>query len=279
MSHTYYSMRTGINENSNGYSLDILKDLFLRAYKILVSEGFFDEYFGSYCVDQGDIPGKIKDIDLDILLKVRKKDLWPIDDMIRLYTEDDLFDIIEYLYQNVSKPIDGTYHNYNDCGMHWETFNKNDGQQEYLNQINDLLKLYEKPFELSKNGEILHKPEVGFESIFEADIPSDNDNILSRVNSAIHHYRRHGSTLDDRRQSVRDLADVLEYLRVEIKSLLTKQDESELFNIANSFGIRHHNDKQKTNYDTSIWLSWMFYYYLATIHVVLRMMAKEKFNK
>ncbi len=90
------------------------------------------------------------------------------------------------------------------------------------------------------------------------------------MNSALLSYRRHGSTVDDRRQAVRDLADVLEYLRPKVKSLLTSKDEDDIFNIANNFGIRHHNDKQKTNYETALWLSWMFYFYLATIHVVLR---------
>ena len=46
--------------------------------------------------------------------------------------------------------------------------------------------------------------------------------------------------------------------------------QSNPVNLANNFGIRHHNDQEKTAYDTSLWLSWMFYFYLATIHVVLR---------
>ena len=77
-------------------------------------------------------------------------------------------------------------------------------------------------------------------------------------------------SIDDRRQAVRDLADVLEYLRPKMKHAITDKDEGDLFNIANNFGIRHHNVKQKTGYDAAIWLSWMFYFYLATIHVVVR---------
>ena len=118
--------------------------------------------------------------------------------------------------------------------------------------------MYKEPFELSENGEILHKSEEGFEQIFEADIPASNQNVKDRISSATLRYRRHGSTLDDRRQAVRDLADVLEYIRPQVKSLLTHQDEKDLFNLANNFGIRHHNDKQKTNYDSALWLSWMF---------------------
>jgi hypothetical protein len=90
------------------------------------------------------------------------------------------------------------------------------------------------------------------------------------VQAAVLQYRRHGATLDDRRHAVRDLADVLEYLRPNVKAFLTSSDEADLFNLANNFGIRHCNDRQKTDYDSALWLSWMFYYYLATIHVVLR---------
>ena len=61
-----------------------------------------------------------------------------------------------------------------------------------------------------------------------------------------------------------------QYVKPRLHEFLTHQDESDLFKIANNFGIRHHNDRQRTNYDTAIWLSWMFYFYLATIHVVLR---------
>ena len=277
--HTFYSIRTGLNQNKDGFSLQDLKDLFQRVYSNLSGAGYFSESFGYWCVDAEDVPGKITDVELEIFLKIRKKTLWPIHKYIEHYTEDDLFDIIEFLYMHVSKPIDGTYHSYNNCGMHWETFNKAEGQKEFRRKMNEILGMYVGRFELNDKGEILSKPEVGFEKIFEADIPSRDKSITDRINSSILQYRRHGSTLDDRRQAVRDLADVLEYLRPKVKSILTKQDEKDLFNIANNFGIRHHNEKQKTNYDTALWLSWMFYYYLATIHVVLRKMENEELNK
>ena len=213
---------------------------------------------------------------LEMLLKIRKKHIWPISQYCKGYSEDDLFDVIEFLYQNVSKPVDGTMHNYNGCGMHWETFNKKEGQVVFVEKINDLLSHYCNPFELSLEGEVLNKPDAGFETIFEADVPTKDQNVRKRIESAVLRYRRHGSTIDDRRQAVRDLADVLEYLRPKMKTLLTKSDENDLFNIANNFGIRHHNAKQKTSYDTAIWLSWMFYFYLATLHVILRKIDSDR---
>lgn len=270
MTHTYYSQRKGTNPNLNGLPLSDTVDLFNRVCSQMREDGYFNEAFGFECVDAGHIDGKIRDVELEMLLTIRKKGLWPPHEAGSRYTEDDFFDVIEFLFQHVSKPIDGTRHAWNGCGMHWETFNRSEGRAEFRTKINKVLGHYQKPFELSANGEVLHKPEAGFEPILEADVPSKDANVVSRIEAAVLRYRRHGSTLDDRRQAVRDLADVLEYLRPQVKALLTAADDKDLFNIANNFGVRHHNDKQKTTYDAALWLSWMFYFYLATIHVVLR---------
>ncbi|HEY3277058.1 MAG TPA: hypothetical protein VGJ94_10595 [Syntrophorhabdaceae bacterium] len=271
----YYSIRTDKNKNAKGFDLEELRDLFLRLYNQLDKDGYFAEAFGFYCVDADFIPGKVVDPQYEILVKLRKKDIWPIESYCKEYTEDDLFDVIEFLYDHISKPIDGTYHNWNQCGMHWETFDRDEGQKYFSEKINELLSLYRNPFSFSGEGEVLHKAEKGLEKIFEADIPTNDKNVQSRMDSAILRFRRHGSSLDDRRQAVRDLADVFEYLRPNLKTLLSQKDEADLFNIANNFGIRHHNEQQKTDYDTAIWLSWMFYFYLSTIHVVLRKLELE----
>jgi hypothetical protein len=277
--HKYYSLRTGSNPNKDGFAFDGIKELFQQSYWTLCKEGYFDESFGFECVEDGQIPGKVADVNLEIVLNIRKKYLWPIAEFIGNYNEDDFFDVIEFLYIYVSKPVEGTHHGWNNCCLHWETFNKADGQKDFRERINKILELYIYRFELSEKGEILTKPDSGFEKIFEADVPSSDKSITERIDSAVLQYRRHGSTIEDRRQAVRNLADVLEYLRPTAKSILTKQDEKDLFNLANNFGIRHHNEKQKTNYDTALWLSWMFYYYLATIHVLLRKIGHEKLNQ
>lgn len=276
MSHTYYSQRKGTNPNVTGLPLEDVVGLSRRVFDQLQEDGYFSQAFGYECVDAGHVNGKVRDVELEMLLSVRKKGLWPVSEKSLAYSEDDFFDVVEFLYQHVSKPIDGTFHNWNECGMHWETFNKAAGQAEFRERINVVLEHYKNPFELSPTGEVLHKPEAGFEPIFAADVPTKDANIVSRVNAAILRYRRHGSTVDDRRQAVRDLADVLEYLRPKVKSLLTSADEKDLFNLANNFGIRHHNNQQKTGYDGSLWLSWMFYFYLATIHVLLRKREQAK---
>ena len=209
MIRQFYSIRKGTNPNLKGLPLRDTLGLFVRLYNQLREDGYFDESFGYTCVDAGDVSGKVRDPELEMLLTIRKTGLWSIYEKASFYNEDDFFDVLEFLYQYVLKPIEGTMHSYGSCGMHWETFNKTLGQQEFRLKVNAVLAHYEQKFELSASGEVLHKPEVGFKPIFDADFPSKDQNVVSRVNAATLRYRKHGSTLDDRRQAVRDLADVM----------------------------------------------------------------------
>src|SRR6266853_4741418 len=272
----YYSVRTGRHPVGAKLDLPSLKRIFLSLDRQFVARDYFQEAFGYDCVDTGSVPGSLgEDIAGTILVAVRKDGLWPIHDRIADYTEDDVFDMIEFLYDQVSKPVDGYHHTYGGCGMHWSTFNKPEGQTEYRLALNPILACYETGWELSERGEILALPEPGMAALTAASLPRhDPLDVEARVQDAIARFRRHRSSLEDRRHAIRDLADVLEYLRPELKKVLASKDESDLFNLANSFGIRHHNTKQKTSYDAAIWYSWMFYHYLSTIHACIRLLKK-----
>ncbi len=276
MTRAFYSVRNGLNPNSQGLPLRDIAEMFGDLYAEMYTDGMFDQAFGFHCVDAGSIQGTVKDINLRILLDLRKRDLWPISQHHRFYSEDDLLDMIEFLHQYVSKPLTGTPHNYNNCGMHWQTFSSEEGQKLYRDRVNALLKNYAVRFEISQDGEVLQGPEDGFEQIVSAEVPTGNKLVRARVASALKLYRRHGATLDDRRNAVRELADAFELVRDKAKKLLTSKDESDLFNIANNFGVRHANDQQKSKYDASIWLSWMFYFYLSTIHTLLRRIEADE---
>lgn len=273
MKHTFYSQRNGLSRHPQGLPLRKFVDLFARLYQQLEEAGYFQEAFGKDCTD-GFLSGNIVDPEMDIMLTVNKDNLWPLSTNMSKYAEDDLLDLIEYLYQHVSNPVSGHRHDWNDCGMHYSTFDKATGQQYFREKVNALLGLYAERFELTKEGLVLRRVEEGFEQIFTAQVPTQDNRIEARRAGAVAQFRRHGSTHADRRQAVRDLVDILELLRPQVKAFLTSKDEGDLFNIANNFGIRHFNDKQQTNYDEALWLSWMFYFYLSTIHVVTRKMEQ-----
>lgn len=275
---TYYSVRKGIHPNLGKRDLGLTLRLFKSSYTDFWDNGYFQEAFGFTCVDAGKIAGKLSsDPEAVFLRKLNKDHLWPVTESCLNYSEDDLFDVIEFLYDWVSKPANRHYHDWNDCGWHFSDYDKQAGQLEFRNEINDLLKDYEEGFELSEQGEILSRVEHGLEFLLQATIPPlDPENVEARVENAIRKFRRTRSSDLDRRDALRELGDVLEFLRPKFKQALNSKDENDLFEILNNFGIRHHNNKQQTKYDKDIWCSLMFYHFLAMIHAGIRQIQRNE---
>jgi hypothetical protein len=121
--------------------------------------------------------------------------------------------------------------------MHWNEYDAGQGQQEYRERLNVLLERYGPGYELNDRGEIMVLGARGLNTLLHRELPTKEQSVLERVQSAGDRFRRYGSTADDRRQAVRDLADVLEFLRPQIKTALLKKDESALFEIMNNFAI------------------------------------------
>ena len=276
MDRPYYSQRAGKLPASEPLELNDLKGVFVGLFRWFEDEGYFQESLGYHCVDRGFVPGSVgTDIETELLLTLRKKHLWPVDSTIDNWSEDDFFDMVEFLHDHVSKPTKRHFHDFSDCGWHCSEFDREPGRAEYRQKLNRLLRAYDSGFELSGAGEVLSLADSGLDPLLEATVPHDDvDNIGARVDKAITKFRRRRSSYEDRRDAVRDLADVLEFLRPQLKQVLTSKDESDLFNIANNFGIRHHNSDQKVEYNGAVWLSWIFYYYLATIHATVRLIEK-----
>lgn len=276
----YHSHRAGKHPTGGKLDLAMLEYFFVSLYQTLAEDGYLQEVFGYMCIDAGFVPGTAgPDVAAFTTWHLQKNWLWPPDgERFVSYTEDDLFDVIEFVYDCVSKPIktQGAYHSFSSCGWHFTNFDRATGQQEYRDQVNALLAAYGDGYELNEDGEILYRGESGLNGLLEAKLPRyDPTNVENRVNAAVHKYRARASTWEDRREAVRDLAEVLEYIRADLKSVLSKRDEGDLFEIANNFGIRHHDKTQKTDYDPA-WLSWIFYHYLATIHLALRLISERR---
>lgn len=220
----YYSIRTGKNPNAAHFGLDTLKRLLRNTYISFYSKGYFQEAFGYTCVDGGFVPGTLGyDIEAEIERRPRKPlPFEPSELNIQAYSEDDVFDIIELLFDCVSKPTEGFHHE--DCGMHYYGFDRQTGRREYRTEVNTFLVDYQGGYELTEEGEILALADPGLQSLLDADLPGyDPPNVEKRVQAAILKFRRRGSTTEDRHDAVRDLADILEFLRPKAaKYFLTK---------------------------------------------------------
>ena len=200
-------------------------------------------------------------------------------------TEDHIFDIIEFLYNRASKP--GEWGNMtSETGWNYYDYLDYDdetGQDEFRDKANAILFEYKTGFELTKAGTILAKGTDGLQHILNAEIvPFDEVNVDSKVRNAITKWRNRSLSMSEKKEAIRELADVFEWLKKTkyLSNVLDSKDESALFDLANNFGIRHHNPNQKTNYDQAIWYSWIFHFYLATYHASIRLLMKnEKANR
>jgi hypothetical protein len=272
----YYSQRVG---SSPAMTFPVLTKLFAKVFQSLRTSGYFDEAFGSSCVDAGVIEGTLgRDVEGAVLLALRKDGLWPFDESTSWVSEDDFFDMVEFLFDHVSEPISssGHYHSYADCGWHYERFDRAAGTLRYLTDVNRLLADYRDGFELTHDGFVVGTPPPGLGKLLEQEIPDvPKSDSKRRIENAIMLFRNRGATPDERRSAIVELAAVLEYHRADAKRNLASSDESDLFNIANNFGIRHHNPQQKSDYDHGIWQTWIFYTYLVTLHVVLRLARRS----
>lgn len=274
----YYSIRTGKNRSGSRLNLSSVRYLFGKLYSNLDEKGYFQEAFGLDCEDSGYLSGRAgRDLDAYFFRKLRKHGLWPVEQRHREYDESDLFDVLEFLYDHVSEPETSMCHGWDNRCRHYGSFNRKTGQSTYRSEVNELLSDYDEGYLLSRDGEIVHRALPGTETLLDSKSPTyDVRNVDNIIVEATECYKRSRSSETDKRNAVKMLADVLEFLRPKIKAVLSTPDENDLFNIANNFGIRHHNKLQKTDYDQEIWLDWMFYYYLAAINAVIRLIKNRE---
>jgi len=270
----YWSRRQGITP-----SLDIDQAARLVASLLTSFEqcDFFQEWFGKDCVD-GSSEGKAgADPGAFVERRTFRDDIWHPGKRWSDWDKDALFTAVEFFYDYVSQPTDGYIHGYANCGYHATAFDAAPARAEYRTEVNSILVHLEDGFELLQDGEVVHQAPSGFEQLLKASPPPIPGKAYEmRLRSAIKKFRSRSASPDDRRDAVRDLADVLEYLRPEVKKVLTKKDDATIFEIANKFAIRHWDESQYDDYTRPVWLSWMFYFYLATIHAVAHFVERTR---
>jgi hypothetical protein len=271
----YFSRRSGAQPSRLSFAQ--VGRLVASIFQSLEIEGYFQEVFGYYCVDGGAVRGSAgPNVEAFVYRKTLLEGVVPIREKLATCDEATLFTLVEFLCDCASKPLKGTHHAFSDCGWHYHTFDKEGGLERWRDEINAVLPHYGDGFELSERGEVERIGPTGLRELTTAPIPKiAGDRNREKIEAAIHRFRHGRATRKQRQDAVRDLADVLEFYRPKVRRHLLKKDESDLFNIANNYAIRHHTDGQKSDYDPA-WLAWMFYLYLSTIHLVLRLIEREE---
>jgi hypothetical protein len=272
----YWAERHGLS----GASLDLGEAvrLYLSVVDSLSHSNHLQKWFGYDCVDDGFVPGLAGvDVEAYVLRQTRRQDLWPLATRGAAWDEAAFLTAVEFMYDHVSVPTDGRLHTWNNCGYHGSVFDDAAGRQTYRTEVNAILADYANGFDLQQNGEVVRSAPAHMEELLANPLaPGTADDVMSLVGAAVTKFRRRSGPATDRRDAVRDLADVLELLHSRAESALNSADEKDLFHLANRFGLRHANDDQKDNYDKDIWYDWMFYYYLSAIQAFSRYVVRPR---
>lgn len=182
---------------------------------------------------------------------------------------DSIFDLIEFLSEYVSaSSITRSYrHMYPDVQIL-------DGLEDWRESINGCLGQLDPPYHLTADGEIeISPPSVGLQHLVN-DHASPYQDAQEKVDHACRLFLKRNATELDRRSALKDLADVLEPLRNDLAASIGKKEAGKLFDIANNYGIRHNDEKQKKLSEN--YAHWFFYSALATIDLMGRLGGKKQ---
>lgn len=194
------------------------------------------------------------------------------------WTRDDLFDMIEVLYDLASWPGTWTGHHYGGCPGHPGDFSPACGRALYRHEVNALLERSDLGVRLAATGEdegrIVLEDGTGLSGLMESALEAAPETHKSDVAHAVALFRSRSRDVESMRSAVVTLAGVAEAHRKLLKDELLTKDEGALFNIANGFALRHRDPKQQTDYDPAF-LEWIFHWFLATTALIARLQERS----
>lgn len=181
-----------------------------------------------------------------------------------------LFTLMEYFHDAAQRPRTYSIHSYGECGAHYHDHNRESGGVVYRWRVNELLESAGVAMRLGTIGEeqgrLIRHAGTPLDDLADREIVSREDPD-DEVAHAIRAFRTRRATLPERRTALALLFGALEPRRAAVRTRTTRGDESDLFQIANQFSIRHRNDAQRDDYGPE-YLDWMFWNALAMVRLM-----------
>ena len=272
MTKKYFSQRTGRASNDN--SLSNFASKFYIIFCDFAEEGYFKGVRILHENTSLTYGVSIDGLERELVFAFGAKSSRMLPNRINIMhlDRDSLFDLIEFLSEQVSVPgIECYVDKHGRKDYEPDMFFK-DGWEKWRDTLNKHLVQLDPPCRLTTDRNIETLPtSKGLQYLVDNHkSPSANDQ--GKVRYACELFLKHNATKDDRRSALKNLADVLESMQRDLKKLIPKE-KNDLFNIANNYGIRHHNNREKEcdeNYQ-----QWIFYSFLAAIDLMTKLKARE----
>lgn len=274
-----FTFRNSANpiENSGPSFAGLLNEL-NATLQNLRNRGYFEKIFGPDCIDRKEEGTSFDDIN-------RKHSssglIWPLD--IRYYDafgRDFLYNALEIFDFYVSAPTQRSWHGFGE--PHWDFyhFSRRRGRAVYRWEINRILNRHKSRYEMATEGasagQIVERTAPNMADLVASVTTETRDkDDAQKVSHAFDLFQKREIDFESKRSACFTLAGVLENRRSLLKENLLTKDEGALFQLANEFHIRHNNERQKRDYD-SIFLEWVFWWYVATIDLSNKLLKQQE---
>lgn len=280
MESDIYSVRSGEHPSGGSVDFHTLRDFVIRRFEELRMRGYFHEKYGFIIEKLLQNPSQFEvalgNLRFDFfteLIAISRKGKFKVINQESVDSLDDIFDLIEYIYSVASKPVIDA----SPIHQSIKSYDKQAAEAEIRTDYNKLLPYYEEGWELGDDGKVRCRPPSGLETLISNPLPDDSDIAdKSLVLNAIRKFHSRESSQHDRRSAIREVGDIFEKYRSQSQLHLTSKVENELFTLLNQFGIRHMDNKQHTGYPEDVYYPWIFYYLLAALNALGKLMARER---
>lgn len=275
----YYGARNGRAPAGTTGPADLatLRPAWLATIKAFIQDGYFAR-LAQECTDHSPyVPGDVR-LDGAIADRLHQPGLW-LGSNPQDWDERTFYELVEVMHDLVARPRSRWYHQWNDCGWHYEDHAPYPGRILYRWTVNRLFVRHGVDLALAKSGEdegrLVRQPADPRGALVETVVANTTDPDMSdTVDHAVARFRARGATREDKRLACVGIAGVLERRRALIKSELLSNDEGALFLIANKFDLRHRDERQFSDYD-GVFLDWLFWWYLSTVELTNRVLDRK----
>jgi hypothetical protein len=260
------------------------------AIRARLSDGSFGNSFPEECPDGAGIYGCDENMFMEALAAEMPEDILPLHSG-HLPSTLSILDLIEFCHRHVARPVQGGYHQF--FKHHHLTFEPEDGQDRYRQDINRIFSRNGMAYKLKNNGQIMRlAPPVLEDLLIPMIFQTGDSDLNSLLESARSKFLSPDPTV--RRESLEKLWDAWERIKTiepgadkkaSMSAMLEKispeinfrerldKEALELTSIGNNFRIRH-SETNQTPLQLSEHVDYLFHRMFSLVHLMLKVTGR-----
>jgi hypothetical protein len=196
-----------------GVTVEQAKRQFGQLVEELTRLGYLDNVFPRPCVD--DYNAVEPDQSAVLYDRLGLPDLWPL--RPGEWNDDVFFGLVEVFHDLVARPRYRSWHSWNQCGYHFDSYASSPARRLYIWRVNIILSRTDLPLRMADDGEdsglVVQIVPDDRHLLVQRAIQTPDPRARGHVQHAIALFRKRAATEQDRRSAVVSLAHVLESRR------------------------------------------------------------------